>query len=104
MDRVRERSLTLVLGEHLELQRQRGTAIVLITHDLGLVASHADRVLVMYAGRVAEVADVDTIFAQPAHAYTYGLLSSLARLDHRRTERLDPSPASRRASGLPRHA
>jgi peptide/nickel transport system ATP-binding protein len=72
------------------LQQDRGTAIVLITHDLGLVASHADRVLVMYAGRVAEVATVDEVFYAPRHAYTYGLLSSLARLDQRRTERLVP--------------
>ena len=74
----------------IKLQDDRGTAIVLITHDLGLVASHADRVLVMYAGRVAEVATVDEVFYAPRHAYTYGLLSSLARLDQRRTERLIP--------------
>ena len=72
------------------LQEQRGTAIVLITHDLGLVASHADRVMVMYAGRVAEYAETDRIFYQPRHAYTFGLLSSLARLDQRRAERLTP--------------
>ena len=72
------------------LQADRGTAIVLITHDLGLVAGHADRVLVMYAGRVAEVGDVEDIYYRPRHAYTLGLLSSLARLDQRRTERLRP--------------
>jgi peptide/nickel transport system ATP-binding protein len=76
------------------LQEQRGTAIVLITHDLGLVASHADRVMVMYAGRVAEYADTNDIFYQPRHAYTLGLLSSLARLDQRRAERLEPIPGS----------
>jgi peptide/nickel transport system ATP-binding protein len=74
----------------LRLQEQRGTAIVLITHDLGLVASHADRVLVMYAGRVAELAGIEDVFYQPRHAYTYGLLSSLARLDRRRDRRLLP--------------
>ncbi len=74
----------------LTLQQDRGTAIVLITHDLGLVASHADRVLVMYAGKVAELADVDDIFYEPRHAYTHGLLSGLARLDQRRAERLEP--------------
>jgi len=74
----------------LTLQRERGTAIVLITHDLGLVASHADRVLVMYAGRVAELADVESVFYEPRHAYTFGLLGSLARLDQRRSERLKP--------------
>ena len=72
------------------LQADRGTAIVLITHDLGLVAGHADRVLVMYAGRVAEVGNVEDIYYRPRHAYTLGLLSSLARLDQRRRERLRP--------------
>jgi peptide/nickel transport system ATP-binding protein len=74
------------------LQEQRGTAIVLITHDLGLVAGQADRVLVMYAGRVAELAGADALFRQPAHPYTVGLLSSLPRLDRRRGERLRPIP------------
>ncbi|HEX2274151.1 MAG TPA: ABC transporter ATP-binding protein [Acidimicrobiales bacterium] len=72
------------------LQAERGTAIVLITHDLGLVAGHADRVLVMYAGRVAEVGDVEDIYYRPRHAYTLGLLSSLARLDQHRRQRLRP--------------
>ncbi|MDP9073499.1 MAG: ABC transporter ATP-binding protein [Actinomycetota bacterium] len=74
----------------VKLQTERGTAIVLITHDLGLVASHADRVLVMYAGRVAELGTADQVFYQPEHAYTFGLLSSLARLDQRRSRRLTP--------------
>ena len=74
------------------LQGQRGTAIVLITHDLGLVAGHADRVLVMYAGRVAEIGAVQDIYYRPRHSYTLGLLSGLARLDRRRTERLRPIP------------
>jgi oligopeptide/dipeptide ABC transporter ATP-binding protein len=77
-----------------KLQEQRGTAIVLITHDLGLVASHADRVMVMYAGRVAEYADTDDVFYHPRHAYSFGLLSSLARLDQRRAERLEPIAGS----------
>jgi peptide/nickel transport system ATP-binding protein len=76
------------------LRQQRGTAIVLITHDLGLVASHADRVMVMYAGRVAEYADTNDIFYRPRHAYTFGLLGSSARLDRRRPARLDPIPGS----------
>ncbi len=74
----------------LRLQASRGTAVVLITHDLGLVAGHADRVVVMYAGRVAETATTDDLYYRPRHAYTLGLLSSLARLDRRRTERLKP--------------
>jgi peptide/nickel transport system ATP-binding protein len=72
------------------LQAERHTAVVMITHDLGVVAGRADRVLVMYAGRVAEVGSVGEIYQQPAHAYTLGLLSSLARMDQRRTERLRP--------------
>jgi len=72
------------------LQESRGTAIVLITHDLGLVAGHADRVVVMYAGKVAEVGSVDDAFYRPRHPYTLGLLSSLARLDRRRADRLRP--------------
>ena len=75
-----------------KLQEERGTAIVLITHDLGVVAGHADRVLVMYAGKVAEAAGSDDIYHAPRHPYTLGLLTSLARLDRRRTERLRPIP------------
>jgi len=75
-----------------KLQEERGTAIVLITHDLGVVAGHADRVLVMYAGKVAEAAGADALFHAPRHPYTLGLLTSLARLDRRRTERLRPIP------------
>ncbi|MFL6141058.1 MAG: ABC transporter ATP-binding protein [Labedaea sp.] len=73
-----------------KLQEDRNTAIVLITHDLGVVASHADRINVMYAGRIVESGTTDEIFYQPRHAYTFGLLSSLARMDHRRQERLMP--------------
>ncbi len=74
------------------LQESRGTAIVLVTHDLGLVAGHADRVVVMYAGKVVETAGVEDIFHRPRHPYTLGLLSSLARVDRRRTDRLNPIP------------
>ncbi|HEY3686821.1 MAG TPA: ABC transporter ATP-binding protein [Streptosporangiaceae bacterium] len=62
-------------------QRETGAATVLITHDLGVVAEMADRVVVMYAGRVMEHADVRTIFDRPRHPYTRGLLESLPRLD-----------------------
>ncbi|MCY7340374.1 MAG: ABC transporter ATP-binding protein [Pseudonocardia sp.] len=74
----------------VDLQESRNTAIVLITHDLGLVASHADRIAVMYAGRIVETGTTTQIFSSPRHAYTYGLLSSLARMDHARPERLEP--------------
>ena len=75
-----------------KLQQQRGTAIVLITHDLGLVAGNVDRVLVMYAGREVEVGDVESMFYRPRNGYTFGLLSSLPRLDDDRTHRLRPIP------------
>lgn len=60
-----------------ELQQTEGMAVLLITHDLGVVAETCDRVLVMYAGRVMETADAQTLFARPAHPYTQGLLQSL---------------------------
>jgi oligopeptide/dipeptide ABC transporter ATP-binding protein len=62
-------------------QQETSAAIILITHDLGLIAELADRVVVMYAGRVVELGDVYTIFNTPKHPYTIGLMSSLARLD-----------------------
>ncbi len=63
-----------------KLQEEHGTAIVMITHDLGVVAEIADDVVVMYAARVVEYADVDNLFEQPRHPYTWGLLGSLPRL------------------------
>jgi oligopeptide/dipeptide ABC transporter ATP-binding protein len=72
-------------------QAETHAAIVLITHDLGLVAELADRVVVMYAGRVVELADVFTIFNSPRHPYTVGLMNSLAKLDLDQ-EWLEPIP------------
>ena len=66
------------------LQRETGTAIVLITHDLGVVAEMADDVLVMYAGQVVERGSVQDIFNEPQHPYSVGLLGALPRLDERR--------------------
>jgi oligopeptide/dipeptide ABC transporter ATP-binding protein len=63
-----------------DLQRETGTAIVLITHDLGVVAEVADEVLVMYAGRIVEQAPVHALFSEPQHPYTVGLLGSMPRL------------------------
>jgi oligopeptide/dipeptide ABC transporter ATP-binding protein len=63
------------------VQQRTSTAIMLITHDLGIVAGTADRVLVMYAGRGVEVGPVDDIFYEPRHPYTLGLLASLPRID-----------------------
>jgi oligopeptide/dipeptide ABC transporter ATP-binding protein len=73
-----------------DLQRRLGSAMVLITHDLGVIAAMADEVLVMYAGRVVELADVDTIFHSPKHPYTWGLLQSLVRLEDARDKPLQP--------------
>ena len=70
-----------ILGLIKELQAERGTAVVLITHDLGVVAETADDIVVMYAARVAEQAPVFSLFEQPLHPYTWGLLGSLPRLD-----------------------
>jgi oligopeptide/dipeptide ABC transporter ATP-binding protein len=63
-----------------ELQAQNGMSILLITHDLGVVAERADDVAVMYASRIVEVADSESLFAEPLHPYTQGLLKSLPRL------------------------
>jgi oligopeptide/dipeptide ABC transporter ATP-binding protein len=64
-----------------ELQQAYGMAIILITHDMGVVAENADRVVVMYAGRKVEEAEVDDLFERPAHPYTRGLLASIPHLD-----------------------
>jgi peptide/nickel transport system ATP-binding protein len=69
-----------ILDLILALQRDLGTAIILITHDLGVVAETAQRVIVMYAGRKIEEAEVEALFAQPQHPYTHGLLASIPRL------------------------
>jgi oligopeptide/dipeptide ABC transporter ATP-binding protein len=71
-----------------QLNRDRGLAVILITHDLGVVAEIADRVLVMYAGRVVEQGTLDEIFYDPQHPYTWGLMGSLSRLDRPRPRRL----------------
>jgi oligopeptide/dipeptide ABC transporter ATP-binding protein len=70
------------------IQDRTESSIMLITHDLGVVAGVADRVLVMYAGRVAEIARVESVFYEPRHPYTQGLLGSLPRLDAREGDRL----------------
>jgi len=72
-------------------QRETHAAIILITHDLGLIAELADRVVVMYAGRVVELCDVYSLFHEPRHPYTLGLMNSLARLEGDQ-ERLEPIP------------
>jgi oligopeptide/dipeptide ABC transporter ATP-binding protein len=75
-----------------QLNRDRDLAVVLITHDLGVVAEIADRVVVMYAGQIVENATLDEIFYDPQHPYTWGLLGSLMRLDQSRETRLAQIP------------
>ena len=70
-----------ILGLVRELQSEHETAVILITHDLGVVAETADEIVVMYAARVAEHAEVFSLFERPLHPYTWGLLGSLPRLD-----------------------
>ncbi len=74
-----------------DIQQETGSAVILITHDLGVIAEMADRVMVMYAGKVVETGPVEEIFADPQHPYTVGLLSSLPRLDDD-IDRLEPIP------------
>ncbi|WP_168581220.1 ABC transporter ATP-binding protein [Gephyromycinifex aptenodytis] len=66
-----------------ELQQERQMGLILITHDLGVVADVADRIAVMYSGRIMEAADVYELYRQPAHPYTLGLLESIPRLDQK---------------------
>ena len=77
-----------------DLVEDTGTALVMITHDLGVVAGLVDQVNVLYAGRIVERGDRHPLFAQPRHPYTHGLLASIPRLDGARGERLNPIPGS----------
>jgi oligopeptide transport system ATP-binding protein len=73
-----------------QLKKDVGMAMIWITHDLGVVAGLADRVMVMYAGYAVEMARVKDLYADPRHPYTFGLLRSIPRLDEERPERLSP--------------
>jgi peptide/nickel transport system ATP-binding protein len=75
-----------ILDLILDLQKKLGTAVILITHDLGVVAETAQRVIVMYAGRKVEEAPVEELFARPQHPYTHGLMASIPRLPLMRGE------------------
>jgi oligopeptide/dipeptide ABC transporter ATP-binding protein len=70
------------------LRKELGMAVIMITHDLGVIAEVADRVMVMYAGEVVESGTLDQIFYDPQHPYTWGLLGSLTRVDQPRLARL----------------
>ncbi len=74
------------------LRRELGTAIMLITHDLGVVAGMCDRIQVMYAGQIVEATEAKRLYANPRMPYTIGLLNSIPRLDEKRQERLIPIP------------
>jgi oligopeptide/dipeptide ABC transporter ATP-binding protein len=76
-----------------KLKKENGTSILMITHDLGVVAEMCDRVVVMYGGKVVEEADVHTLFSSPAHPYTKGLLQSIPSLDDEK-EWLDSIPGN----------
>jgi peptide/nickel transport system ATP-binding protein len=81
-----------ILRLMLELKERIGSAIILITHDLGVIAETAKRVVVMYAGRVVEQAEVTALFDAPLHPYTRGLMASIPRLKHNRVRRLAEIP------------
>jgi oligopeptide transport system ATP-binding protein len=78
----------------LNMREKLGMAMIWITHDLGVVAGLADRVVVMYAGRIVEEADVDTLYEHPRHPYTLALLAALPRVDQRRDGRLKSIPGA----------
>ena len=87
-----------VLSVLAQRQAETGAAVILITHDLGVVAEVADRVAVMYGGRIVETGPVEEIFARPRHPYTVALLKSMPRIDSVES-RLDPIPGQPPAPG-----
>jgi peptide/nickel transport system ATP-binding protein len=83
-----------ILDLMIDIQREFNSAIIIITHDLGVVAEVADDVVVMYGGRCVEIGDVRQVFYQSQMPYTWGLLKSMPRLDRDRKGRLDPIPGT----------
>jgi peptide/nickel transport system ATP-binding protein/oligopeptide transport system ATP-binding protein len=81
-----------ILDEVKRLSAETNAGVILVTHDLGVVADIADRILVMYAGRVVEEGPLDELFYDPQHPYTWGLLGSIARIDRARPARLATIP------------
>lgn len=77
-----------ILDLMLELNREQGMGMIFITHDLGVVAELCSRVVVMYLGQIVEEADVETLFAQPRHPYTKGLMKSIPQMDSDRSQKL----------------
>ena len=88
-----------VLDLMSELARETGTAIILVTHDLGVVARLCDRVAVLYGGRIMEEAPAEILFDSPAHPYTRGLLAAMPRLETALTPRLGTIPGTPRSGG-----
>jgi peptide/nickel transport system ATP-binding protein len=83
-----------ILERIKQLRDATDTAVILVTHDLGVVADIAERIIVMYAGRIVEQGTVDEIFYDPQHPYTWGLLGSITRLDRERPRRLPSIPGA----------
>jgi peptide/nickel transport system ATP-binding protein/oligopeptide transport system ATP-binding protein len=81
-----------ILGEIKQLSQESDSGVIFVTHDLGVVADIADRVIVMYAGRVVEQGSLDDIFYDPQHPYTWGLLGSVTRMDREPPRRLPAIP------------
>jgi peptide/nickel transport system ATP-binding protein len=81
-----------ILDEIRQLKSSIGAGIILVTHDLGVVADIADRIVVMYSGRVVEQGTLEEIFYDPQHPYTWGLLGSITRVDRDRSQRLPAIP------------
>ena len=81
-----------ILAELKELRERANAGVIVVTHDLGVVADIADRIAVMYSGRIVEEGTVDEIFYDPQHPYTWGLLGSITRVDRPRPERLPAIP------------
>jgi peptide/nickel transport system ATP-binding protein len=84
-----------------EMKERTGAAVMLITHDLGVIAETAQRVIVMYAGRKVEEAPVDELFAHPRHPYTRGLMTSIPRLNRAAAASTSSSTSSRRLTEIP---
>jgi peptide/nickel transport system ATP-binding protein len=83
-----------ILDLIVDLQAEFGSAVIIITHDLGVVAEISDHILVMYAGRAAETGEAADVFRRPGHPYAWGLLGSMPRLDVARVDRLQPIPGT----------
>jgi peptide/nickel transport system ATP-binding protein/oligopeptide transport system ATP-binding protein len=83
-----------ILRQLKQLRDETGAAVIMVTHDLGVVADVADRVVVMYGGRVVEQGTLDEMFYDPQHPYTWGLLGSIMRVDRERPKRLPAIPGT----------